>query len=165
MTDSDKIRFLRSEGWLGKYLGDRMIKILDPIYGDSYRPEERRALDKAVSIAKSRKSARDTRRLKKAGYEYGMCLADGWGWFWSESHRRAGEFIGTKAEALATLGGSMMETDSAAALHTAWEVLGDICSDFIDAGIVDISDERFEKIHAAFCEIDALPPEARRVAP
>lgn len=112
MTDSDKIRFLKSEGWLGKYLGGRLIKILDPIYGDSYRPEDRRALDKAVSIARRRKSARDTRRLKKTGFEIRI-LGDGRGNVYRDWYRQGTDsdaepfdpgFSGTKAEALATLG-------------------------------------------------------------
>lgn len=69
MTDKQKAAFLRSEGW-------KRYKVSDGTYGiDGWRDTKEKhvleslaPLDMAYRLASRRKSARDRRRLVKAGY-------------------------------------------------------------------------------------------------
>ncbi len=53
--------------------------------------------------------------------------------------------------------------DTIKPLEVAHRVLGDIISDFFESSITTISTQRIEEVQEAFSEIDALPPEFRRV--
>jgi hypothetical protein len=101
MTAKQKQAFIKSEGWTrsGVYPGF----FIDPLSGtrDGITYWE---LDGAYTIARRRKSARDSRRLKAAGFEY---LSGKW---WGPTSFPLGneEWVGhqdyaTKAEALSTL--------------------------------------------------------------
>lgn len=96
MTEKQMTQFLKAEGW-GIHVHSGFW--WDPVKNFS-NPLN---IETAYRIASRRKAQRDTRRLKAAGYEYGMCIAHGWGWFYSDLSEKAGSYIGTRAKALATL--------------------------------------------------------------
>jgi hypothetical protein len=98
MTDKEKARFLKSEGWI-KLLG------FSEVWEDPCQVSDETWLsrDDAFKKATRRKSARDSRRLKAAGWIHGVLSA------WNLHPRRTGWWhpkhpsYHTKAEALSTL--------------------------------------------------------------
>lgn len=96
MRERELIRFLKAEGWA---YSKNFDEVEDPVTGYLYRKPH---LNEAYRIALNRKSARDTRRLKKAGFLY---CGDG---TWVMSSPHLSDFHPppylTKAEALAILG-------------------------------------------------------------
>lgn len=73
MTNKQKAAFLENQKWWktqGLWTAtNHPFYMIDEAYAIAYR------------IAKRRKAQREARALRKAGWEYGECIAYGFGWF------------------------------------------------------------------------------------